>query len=122
MAQMRKRPPPSPPELAPHLSPRLFKALADPSRLALLVRLAEAEGPRTVSEAAQGGSVDLSVVSRHLAILREAGVIQCVKRGKQVYCSVAGGTVARLLRNLADALESCCPPNRKEPEDGKQIR
>jgi len=92
------------------LSPRLFKALADPSRIALLVRLAEAGGPRTVSDVARGSNVDLSVVSRHLAILREAGILQCVKRGKEVWCSVQSDALARILRNLADALEACCPP------------
>ena len=50
----------------------------------MLIRLAEAGEPCTVSVVADGSGVDLSVVSRHLAILREAGVIQCEKRGKEV--------------------------------------
>jgi len=91
------------------LSPRLFRALADPSRTALLVRLAEGGAPRTVSEVARGGSVDLSVVSRHLAVLRDAGVIQCVKQGKEVFCAVRWEALARTLRELAGALEACCP-------------
>jgi ArsR family transcriptional regulator len=92
------------------LSPRLFKALADPSRLTLLLRLAEAGGaPCTVVDVAGTTSLDVSVVSRHLAILRDAGVIECVKRGKQVWCTVRGPALARTLRALADALEGCCP-------------
>jgi ArsR family transcriptional regulator len=91
------------------LSPELFKAFADPKRLSLLVRLAEARRPCTVSQIAEGSGVDLSVVSRHLAILREAGVISCVKQGKEVWCSLQTGSVAAMLRNLADALEACCP-------------
>jgi DNA-binding transcriptional ArsR family regulator len=90
------------------LPPQLFKALADPKRLSLLARLAEERRPRTVSQMAEGSGVDLSVVSRHLAVLREAGVIKCVKQGKEVWCSVQPGAVVRLLRDLADALESCC--------------
>jgi DNA-binding transcriptional ArsR family regulator len=96
-------------ELSRLLSPELFKAFADPRRLSLLVRLAEARRPCTVSQLAEGSGVDLSVVSRHLAVLREAGVISCQKEGKEVWCSLQPGTVATLLRNLADALESCCP-------------
>lgn len=92
------------------LSPRLFKALADPTRLALLVRVAEARGPSTVSAVASGSDVDLSVVSRHLAILRDAGIIRCAKRGKEVLCMLNTEVVVPLLRDLADALESCCPP------------
>ncbi len=98
--------------LAKLLSPRLFKALGDPTRVALLVRLAEKRRPCTISEIAQGGSADLSVVSRHLAILREAGIIACVKEGKEVKCSVEGSFLPKLLRDLADALEACCPSER----------
>ena len=91
------------------LSPKLFKALSDPRRLALLIRLAESGDPCTVSGVADGSGVDLSVVSRHLAILREAGVIQCEKRGKEVWCVVQTGAITKILRGLADALEACCP-------------
>ncbi len=104
------------------LSPRLFKALADPKRASLLVRLAEERGPRTVSHIADGSGVDLSVVSRHLAVLREAGVIRCVKRGKEVRCTVETGKVARLLRELADALEACCPEESPEAGPGAGAR
>jgi DNA-binding transcriptional ArsR family regulator len=95
--------------LAALLSPRLFRALADPKRLSLLVRMAEAQCPCTVSEIAGGSGVDLSVVSRHLAILRDVGIIGCVKHGKQVWCSLQPAAVVRILRALADALEGCCP-------------
>jgi DNA-binding transcriptional ArsR family regulator len=91
------------------LSPRLFKALADPKRLSLFVRLADEGRPCTVGQLAEGSGVDLSVVSRHLATLREAGIIRCEKQGKEVWCSVRAGAVARILRDLADALETCCP-------------
>jgi ArsR family transcriptional regulator, arsenate/arsenite/antimonite-responsive transcriptional repressor len=91
------------------LSPQLFKALSDPKRLELLVRVAEGGGPSTVSSVAKGSGVDMSVVSRHLAILREAGVIKCEKQGKEVLCTLQTDVVVCFLRRLADALESCCP-------------
>ena len=94
------------------LSPRLFKALADPRRLSLLVRLADERQACTVGQLAEGSGVDLSVVSRHLAVLREAGIIKCVKQGKEVWCTVQTGAVARILRDLADALDTCCPSER----------
>lgn len=91
------------------LSPKLFKALSDPKRLSLLIRLAEEREACTVGRVAKGSGVDLSVVSRHLSILRDAGVIRCEKRGKEVLCVVQTAAVAKLLRDLADALEACCP-------------
>ncbi len=103
--------------LAAWLSPRLFKALSDPTRIALLARLAEAEGERTVSELASQCPVDLSVVSRHLRTLREAGVLEAQKRGKEVFYRVRIAELATLLRRLADALEACCPPSGREGVD-----
>jgi ArsR family transcriptional regulator, arsenate/arsenite/antimonite-responsive transcriptional repressor len=95
------------------LSPRLFKALSDPKRIELLVRMAEERDACTVGQVAEGSGVDLSVVSRHLAILREAGIIQCEKRGKEVWCVVRTAAVAKVLRDLAAALEACCPEGRR---------
>lgn len=91
------------------MEPKLFKALSDPKRLSLLVRLAEQREPCTVGAIAEGSGVDMSVVSRHLGILRDAGVIDCQKRGKEVWCVVQTGMIAKFLRDLADALEACCP-------------
>lgn len=97
-------------DLSAYLSPRLFKALGDSTRVALLARLAEAGRACTVGEMAREATIDVSVVSRHLAILREAGVIECLKRGREVWCRVRIASLARTLRELADALETCCPP------------
>ena len=97
------------------LSPKLFKALSDPRRLTLLIRLAEAGEACTISSVADGAGVDMSVVSRHLAILRDAGIIQCEKQGKEVWCVVRTRALAKVLRDLASALEACCP-------DGCRVR
>lgn len=95
--------------LAELLSPQVFKALSDPKRLELLIRVAEGVGPCTVSQVAEGSGVDMSVVSRHLAILRQADIIRCEKQGKEVLCTLQTDVVVKFLRQLADALESCCP-------------
>jgi DNA-binding transcriptional ArsR family regulator len=50
-----------------------FSALADPTRRALLTRLAKGEA--TVSELAQPFSVSLPAISRHLKVLERAGLI-----------------------------------------------
>ena len=101
------------------LSPQLFKALSDPKRLELLVRVAEGGGPNTVTGVAKGSGIDMSVVSRHLAILREAGVIKCEKRGKEVLCTLQADVIVRILRQLADALESCCGKGAQEGPTGE---
>ena len=96
------------------LSPRFFKALSDPSRLSLLRQLACSCGPTTVGQVAGCCLLNFSVVSRHLATLRDAGILKAEKRGKEVYYTFQVTPVVAQLRALADALEACCPPSRKE--------
>lgn len=92
------------------LAPRFFRALADPNRMAILSRLSQACGAQSVGEVAEGCAVDLSVVSRHLAILRDCGIVSADKRGRTVYYSVRYTELVRTLRTLADAIEACCGP------------
>ena len=62
---------------------RVFKALAHPSRLVLVDALLE--GDRCVCELNELIDADLSTVSRHLAVLRHAGIVSSEKRGNQVF-------------------------------------
>jgi DNA-binding transcriptional ArsR family regulator len=50
-----------------------FAALGDPTRLAIIERLAE--GDATVTELAQPFSVTMPAISRHLKVLEHAGLI-----------------------------------------------
>jgi DNA-binding transcriptional ArsR family regulator len=51
----------------------IFSALADPTRRAILARLAE--GDATVSELAEPFDISLPAISRHLKVLEQAGLI-----------------------------------------------
>jgi len=96
-------------QLSGLLEPDFFKALSDPNRIALLLRLTSLGRAATVSEVAPCCSVDLSVVSRHLATLRQAGILESHKRGREVFHAVRYRQLTTLLRSLADAIEGCCP-------------
>ncbi len=91
------------------LSPGFFKALSDPRRQEILFRLAVSGGAWTVGQVAENFPVDVSVVSRHLAQLRDAGVLAAERHGKEVRYTVRYTAIVRLLRQLADAIEGCCP-------------
>ena len=93
--------------LREQLRPELFRALCDPNRLTLVARLASASGPLTVTEAGTCCGVHISGVSRHLAMLRDAGVIQATRQGREVRYELDCGALASALRQLADALETC---------------
>jgi ArsR family transcriptional regulator len=53
--------------------------------------------------------VDLSVVSRHLSILREAGIVEAKRHGKEVHYEVRYDVLARTFREIGQAIEQCCP-------------
>lgn len=95
--------------LADLLSPGFFRALGDSRRQEILFKLAVSGGEWTVGQVAEGLPVDVSVVSRHLAQLRDAGVLAAERHGKEVRYTVRYTAIVRLLRQLADAIEGCCP-------------
>lgn len=94
-------------QLRDRLPVGLFKALGDTSRTAILASLAEAGRPLRVTEIGTCCPQDLSVVSRHLAILRDAGVVIAERSGREVHYRIDGPRLAGILRHLADALEGC---------------
>lgn len=94
--------------LIARLDSEFFKALADSSRLSLLMSLAKGEREQTVTQIAACCPLSLSVVSRHLKTLKDCGILAMNKRGKEVYYTLRTHEVAQQLRALADALESCC--------------
>ena len=116
MTQISKRRPATPKQAATRkgdldrqLDPELFKALADPTRAALVACIAKCGRGCSVGEVAECTSVDLSVVSRHLAQLARSGVLESEREGRTVRYRVRYREVTQALRALADSLEQCCP-------------
>jgi ArsR family transcriptional regulator, arsenate/arsenite/antimonite-responsive transcriptional repressor len=80
---------------------RMFKALGDPVRLRLLSMIASqggAEGPGEVCVCDVLGAFDVqqSTISHHLRVLREAGLVDCQRRGTWVYYWVVPAALERL--------------------------
>lgn len=62
---------------------RIIKALAHPARLAIVDELRGRS--RCVCEIQAVIGLDMSTVSKHLSVLKNAGIVQDEKRGVQVY-------------------------------------
>ena len=62
---------------------RIIKALAHPARLLMVDELAKA--PACVCALRDLVGADLSTVSKHLAVLKNAGIVAAEKRGLQVF-------------------------------------
>jgi DNA-binding transcriptional ArsR family regulator len=63
---------------------RIVKAMAHPSRLFIVDELAK-NGERCVCELTEMVGADISTVSKHLAVLKNAGIISDEKRRNQVF-------------------------------------
>ena len=62
----------------------LFRALADPTRRAMLQDLAD--GPRTVGELAAPHAISLAGASKHLKVLEQAGLVDRQVQGRVHTC------------------------------------
>lgn len=61
----------------------ILKAMAHPTRLWLLEQLQQQE--RCVCELNDGVNADMSTVSKHLSVLKQAGIISSRREGKQIF-------------------------------------
>jgi len=76
---------------------RMFKALGDPVRLRLLSRVAShAGGEACVCDLSAGFDLTQPTISHHLKVLREAGLLECERRGTWVYYWVLPAALAQL--------------------------
>jgi len=82
---------------------RVSQALASGNRLELLEFLAQ--GERSVDTLAKLSGLSVANTSRHLQVLRQAGLVQPRKEGLFVYYSVSGGGVIKLLAALQEVAQ-----------------
>ncbi|MFF7753776.1 ArsR/SmtB family transcription factor [Streptomyces sp. NPDC007971] len=83
---------------------KMFKALGDPVRLRLLSMIASrAGGEVCVCDLTPAFDLSQPTISHHLKLLRQAGLIDCERRGTWVYYWVLPGTLGRLSGFLSTA-------------------
>ena len=90
---------------------KIIKAMAHPTRLFIVDELAR-NGERCVCELTEMVDVDMSTVSRHLAMLKNAGIIEDQKRGSQVYYSLR----VRCVMDFFECVESVMKCNAKDQQ------
>jgi|SRR5690242_16427435 ArsR family transcriptional regulator len=74
---------------------RLLKALADPTRLRILSLLSRHEGEVCVFEIVESFTLEQPTISHHLRILRDAGLVDCRKKGLWAYYYVRREALTR---------------------------
>ncbi len=82
---------------------KVFKALAHPTRLFFVHELSR--GPRCVCELTDMVGADMSTISKHLSVLKAAGIVVDEKRGQQVYYSLRMTCVAGFIDCVDDFIK-----------------
>lgn len=78
-----------------HARAKIIKALAHPTRLFLVEELSR--GERCVCELTEMVNADMSTVSRHLSILKAAGLVQDRRQGTSIFYTLTTPCVLNFL-------------------------
>jgi DNA-binding transcriptional ArsR family regulator len=93
---------------------RFFRGLAEPARLALLD--AQRGGERTAGEVAAVAGLTISNASRHLACLKDGGLVEARREWRHVYYRLAEGVEQVLavnddfIQRVAERVAACDRP------------
>lgn len=102
-----------------HLTAKLFRGFADPTRLRILEALRD--GPRSVGAIVDATALGQSNVSNHLACLKDCGLVASERQGRHVIYRTSDPRVGELLALgevlLADVAQGVYACTRYE-EDG----
>ena len=82
----------------------ILKALAHPSRLMMVDELAN--GERCVCELQELVGADISTVSKHLTVLKKAGLVESEKRGLQVFYTLLSPCVMNFFTCVESVIEA----------------
>lgn len=104
----------------PALLAAAFKALSNPHRLQLFMRLAKCCAPDDVAcgctvstcvgDLTQGMDIAASTASHHLKELRQAGLIHMERRGQNIECGVDPFALKALADFFNNACQTASPP------------
>lgn len=89
-----------------HLDARakVLKAMAHPSRLFIIEELEE--GERCVCDLTEMVGADVSTISKHLTVLKQAGIVAADKRGNQVFYSLRVPCILNFFGCVESVLQS----------------
>ncbi|MBI4300594.1 MAG: winged helix-turn-helix transcriptional regulator [Chloroflexi bacterium] len=85
----------------------MFAALCDRTRQRILLLLDERE--RSVNELVQQFNLSQPTISRHLQVLRRAGLVKARREGQQVVYSIDGESMGGCLADFCSGFACCAP-------------
>src|SRR5258708_21150701 len=92
---------------SPHLD-NVFRALADPTRRAIIARLSQSEA--SVGELAQPFDMALPSLMKHIRVLETGGLVESGKHGRVRTCRLMPGAMKGAARDMPLAVEHILAP------------
>jgi len=105
-----------PSDLQLELAAEILKALAEPHRLKILLRLAR--GELSVGQLADADKEKITTVSARLKVLLTAGLVKRRREGQTIFYAVADAHVLNLVDNAIE--HACEEPRAIFEEEGKE--
>jgi DNA-binding transcriptional ArsR family regulator len=81
-----------------------LKALAHPTRLAIVELLLD--GEQCVCELIQALEMEQAIISKHLRVLKNAGIVISTKKGLNVHYAIACPCIGDLVREISKTLKA----------------
>jgi len=102
-------------ELIAALDSKFFKALSEPVRVQILKYLI-LNGRSDIAAIARLFPQDRSVISRHLQVMSDAGILRSQKITRHMFYEIDGafvlGTLEGIVEKTRKCLPECCPADR----------
>lgn len=91
---------------------KFFKTLSEPVRFDIL-KFIMTKGRSDIGTIADHMPQDRSVISRHLNLMQEVGILTCEKENRHMYYEINGQSLVNKLKNITDligeCMAHCCP-------------
>ena len=99
-------------ELVKAFDSKFFKTLSEPVRFEIL-KFMMTNGRSDIGTIAHHMPQDRSVISRHLSLMHEVGILNCEKENRHVFYEINGQAFLEKLENIAEqirkSIPECCP-------------
>ncbi len=93
-------------KLVEALNSKLFKALSEPVRAEILKYLLM-NGRSDIGTIAENLPQDRSVISRHLSLMSEAGILKSEKEARHVFYEINGATFLNEFEDIVENIKKC---------------
>ena len=90
---------------------RLLDGVRDSVRMDIILMLGKSQS-MNVTDIAGEFRISRPAISHHLKVLKDAGIVTSEKIGQEVYYRLNAARLIGALRQIADIIENCCPPDK----------